>query len=411
VCRHLFSLRSRAVCGVHLNSDNIASRAFSYTDFGSLWVDQLRIFSMTFSILALSFCLLACGGGSGSGSSEPSNNEFVYTINRNGTVSAFKADLRTGALRRLKESPFVTGGKDSIGGTIDLFDLFLFVTNQGSGDVSVFKVLANGGLKLVSGAPFFSGLGARSAVVTADERFLFVANTAANSISAFSLDSSSGVLTSLAGSPFSTGTGSAPTALALDTLSNFLYVTASGISKVLAFSIASGGGLTPIAGSPFPCGQNPNGIGITPRDAFLYTANFGDNSISAFSINASNGALNPITGSPFEVGAGPSSAAIDPAGLFLYVTNSVDDTVSGFNIEGAIGSLANVPGSPFATASQPGGAVVDGLGKFLWVANQGSDAVSGYRINRANGSLISLSGSPFNVEPASQPAGVVTASF
>src|SRR5215469_835783 len=363
------------------------------------------------SVLALSLSVAACGGSSGSESSQPSSGEFTYTINRNGTVSAFRVDLATGTLKRLKESPFVTSGKDSIAGTIDLSSIFLFVTNQGSGDVSVFKILSNGALKLVPGAPFFSGSGARSAVVTADERFLFVANTLADSISAFSVDINTGALAPLAGSPFSTGAGSAPSSLALDPIRNFLYVADAGTNNVLALGIAADGSLSRVAGSPFPSGINPSAIGINPIATFLYTANFGGQSISAFLIEVASGALTSISGSPFQAGSGPSATAIDPSGLFLYLTNANDQTVSGYNIDAKTGSLSPVTGSPFGAGLSPSGAVVDNAGKFLWIANQASDNVSGYRIDHSNGTLSPLPGSPFSVETGSSPGGIVRAFF
>jgi 6-phosphogluconolactonase (cycloisomerase 2 family) len=79
-------------------------------------------------------------------------------------------------------------------------------------------------------------------------RFLYVANHGDGSISGFSVDSSTGVLTSIAGSPFSAGTNSAglpksPYDLVVDSRGKFLYVSDDNNAAMLTFSIAPTGAL------------------------------------------------------------------------------------------------------------------------------------------------------------------------
>ncbi|MFH1147246.1 MAG: hypothetical protein V1736_06015 [Pseudomonadota bacterium] len=47
---------------------------------------------------------------------------------------------------------------------------------------------------------------------------------------------------------------------------------------------------------------------------FAYVANYGANTVSAYSINASTGALTTVAGSPFAAGGQPISIAVDPTG-------------------------------------------------------------------------------------------------
>ena len=65
-----------------------------------------------------------------------------------------------------------------------------------------------------------------------------------------------------------------------------------------------------IAGSPFPAGRSPNSVTVDPTGQFAYVANFGDNTVSAYTINSSTGALNAVGGSPFAAGNAPYSVAI-----------------------------------------------------------------------------------------------------
>src|SRR5262249_43791841 len=173
----------------------------------------LRLVGTSLSLLIILVSFSACGS-SGSGTVEKPSPEFTYVINRNGSVAAFAVNQAAGTLRSLKGSPFSTGGIDPVGAIIDPLKRFLFVANQGSGNVSVFQILSSGALGLVSGSPFVSGPGARSTVVTSDLKFLYVANTLANSIAAFSVNSDRGALPLWPVSLFEMGAGSGPFSLA-----------------------------------------------------------------------------------------------------------------------------------------------------------------------------------------------------
>ena len=105
----------------------------------------------------------------------------------------------------------------------------------------------------------------------------------------------------------------------------FAYVVNGGAHTVSAYSInSSTGALTQVSGSPFATGTGPQGIAADPAGKFLYVANYGaggGNTVSAYMINASSGALTQVSGSPFTIGSsgsGPIALAVDPTGKFLY---------------------------------------------------------------------------------------------
>jgi 6-phosphogluconolactonase len=79
---------------------------------------------------------------------------------------------------------------------------------------------------------------------------------------------------------------------------------------VSGYSIDANGGLTPVAGSPFPAGVSPAAITVDPSGVFVYVTDYDLNNISAFSIS-STGSLNPVPGSPFgPTGFEPSSIVV-----------------------------------------------------------------------------------------------------
>jgi DNA-binding beta-propeller fold protein YncE len=123
--------------------------------------------------------------------------------------------------------------------------------------------------------------------------------------------------------------------------------------NVLGYTInPSTGALTTIAGLPIAAGQGPQSVAVDPSGKFAYVANFGGG-VSGYTINPSTGALTPIAGSPFAAGNEPNIVAVDPSGKFAYVTNVNDNNVSGYTIDPSTGALTAIAGSPFAAGGGP----------------------------------------------------------
>lgn len=192
----------------------------------------------------------------------------------------------------------------------------------------------------------------------------------------------------------------------------FVYVANGGDNTVSAFSInTSTGALTPVPGSPFVAGASPSSIAVNASGTFAYVTNSSDNTVSAYAIDASTGALTPVPGSPFATGSIPNAVTVNPAGTYVYVANLNDSTLSAYSI-GANGALTPVPGSPFATASYPSSIAINPAGTLAYVADDSNSTVSAYSIG-ANGVLTQIAGSPFSagttpsISVAINPAGTV----
>jgi 6-phosphogluconolactonase (cycloisomerase 2 family) len=168
---------------------------------------------------------------------------------------------------------------------------------------------------------------------------------------AFSVGST-GALTPLnGGAPFRAGV--APSALASDSTSAYLYATDATSGDVLGYSIASGS-LTPLAGSPFPAGNQPSAIAIDPTYPFAYVTNAQDSSITAYSI--SSGALTRL--GTYATGLQPVAIGIDPStSHFLYTANFLGNgtagTVTGYELSSTDGSLLVSKNSPYTANAQP----------------------------------------------------------
>jgi 6-phosphogluconolactonase len=231
--------------------------------------------------------------------------------------------------------------------------------------------------------------------------FAFVTNTNSNTVSAFQVDSASGKLSTVAGSPFPTDTG--PEFLAVAAGSKFLFVGNAGSDTVSAFQIdAASGTLTPVAGSPFVTGARPEGVTVDPMGRFVFVGNQASSSISVLRI-ASNGALTAVPGSPFAAKS-PFQLVTNRQGTVLFVNNFPDSMASDFNTVSAFqvssnGMLTAVPGSPFATANSVGfassmGLAADSGGKFLFVADHMAQAIVPFSIDPTSWALTPTSALP-----------------
>jgi 6-phosphogluconolactonase (cycloisomerase 2 family) len=150
------------------------------------------------------------------------------------------------------------------------------------------------------------------------------------------------------------------------------------------FRIGSTGALSEVAGSPFAAGAGPEAIVVT-QGGYVYAANAGGGSVSAYSLSTTTGSLTPVAGSPFAVGGDPQGLVVDPAGTHLYAADSQPSGVSGLTIDIATGALTAIPGSPFTAPNGAMSVVMDGAGKLLHVAN--GTNVDCYTVEASSGAL------------------------
>ena len=187
-----------------------------------------------------------------------------------GTIFGFSRNATTGRLTTLPGFSIPVAGQVNHG-TFDGEYLLLTGNNVfgTAGGLSVYSLNAStGSLTLVTGSPFQVRDDPSGVAADATGRYVYVPNTADATISAFTLDSATGGLTPVSGSPFPSGgngTINGPLGIAADGAGKFIYVC-NASNDVSAFSVNSAtGALTPVAGSPFRDGGNaPSAIIFVP---------------------------------------------------------------------------------------------------------------------------------------------------
>jgi 6-phosphogluconolactonase (cycloisomerase 2 family) len=258
----------------------------------------------------------------------------------------------------------------------------------------VFSIDAtSGALTSVPGSPFASPGG--STIVHPSSHYVYVGGL---NLAGYSIDSVTGALTQLPGSPYTSP--ASINSFTLDPTGAFLYasLSAAGTSSTGAVGIAtysinpSTGSLTPVSfdGSlgeeveALAISSGSKAVVYTPK--FAYSANRGDKSISEWTIKDSTGSLTAVAGSPIADGNGPQLVASTPSGAFVY-TGNANSTISEYSANATTGALTLVSGSPLAGFGSVNTILVDPTGSYFFVLDSTKQLVDSYTINAKTGTL------------------------
>jgi 6-phosphogluconolactonase (cycloisomerase 2 family) len=297
-----------------------------------------------------------------------------------------------------------SGGSGGGGGGGSNVDLLYFV--GGGNDIDGASLNSSGIFASISGvtAPNI-GTSSFSApdIVIANKAFLYVpyrANVNGSDqgfVAAYQINHSSGALSNISGSPFSTGTSGADSAV-LDPKGRFLFVGDQVSGAVSSFQInSSTGALTPSPGSPLlDPSTGPIEMTVDGTGNFLY---FVQGSLSGdaieYLIDQNTGALSP--GGAFFLRA--SRIRTEPTGKFLFAVGGSSGGIDVYSIQTGTGNLAFQASFPTATSCYD--MTVSPNGQFLYAfakAGQTPEKLQGFSLD-VNGVLTNLPGSPFTTIP------------
>jgi 6-phosphogluconolactonase (cycloisomerase 2 family) len=223
-----------------------------------------------------------------------------YSIGADGSLTPMAAAFPTGA------------GPTWIAFTPD--GKFAYVADTGADTISAYSVNATtGALTALTTPTFAADEHPQDLTIDASGTHLYapVANGAtAGAVQAYTINAD-GTLTSLGSSP----AGVTPLFLAIDPAGPYAYASSKDGAEVYGYSInATTGALTALANSPFStgAGSKPQFITIDPSGKFAYTANEGTANISEFAIDPTTGKLNLIGTGTVPAGLEPIFVSISP---------------------------------------------------------------------------------------------------
>ena len=363
---------------------------------------------------------------SGCGAAPPP--EFLYAVSVSVTpntvvtqLSTFKVDSFTGALS--PTSTIMLGSEAGI--AADPASRFLYLSDPSANAIDIFSIdpvtgalTGNGGLLLTLINQPSSVPGALA--LDPSGRFLYYGSfISAGLIGALAVNSTTGALSVVAGSPFPAD--QVPSSVLVHPSGQFVYTEdvkagstpASGFTLVSISGFAvdsSTGALAPLSGSPFlvPVNADFAGFAMHPSGKFLYASTgIAANGILAWSVDAATGSLTVLPGSPFEAGVATFDPALDPEGKFLYVSAGAtggllgSGGILGFKVDANSGALTPLASSPFSSGTALLDLVVDPSGRFLFAANPQNSAIAGFNLDATTGALTALGPTSVGAEPVS----------
>jgi 6-phosphogluconolactonase (cycloisomerase 2 family) len=253
---------------------------------------------------------------------------YFYATDLNaGSVAALSLDWASGTLTAIPGSPFPAGNTPVQAVQAGLYGQFLYVSNlnDSAGGISAYTIGPTGALTPIPGSPFPTGPvgsfpGPSAMVVNGGFLYVALAGTVSgnNQIVAFSIDPNTGVLGAVPGSPFTTGTDPLYMVSVLSTFAtnqSFLYTANIQDNTISAFTVDDNTGmLTEVSGSPYSGASTLAGLAVrltqsTSNNFFLYAADQAG-SILGYSIDGVTGELQAIPGSPFATTGSPTLLTI-----------------------------------------------------------------------------------------------------
>ncbi len=270
-----------------------------------------------------------------------------------GGVSAFSIDPQTGMLYFINQQ--LSKGVDPCYLSIDKSGSAALVANYTSGTTSLLPVNPDGSLQPAAETIQHVGKGkdpsrqegphAHAAVLSPDNRFVFVMDLGTDRVVVYQLDREFGKLAPYPDLDVQVASGSGPRHLDFHPNGRFAYLVNELNSSLVVFVFdPEAGRLQETQAAPMlPEGYRGANLAadvhVAPSGKFVYASNRGHDSIVMYSVDEDSGRLTCIGHQPTG-GNYPRNFAIDPTGTFLLVANQNSGTIRSFWIDAQTGKLS-----------------------------------------------------------------------
>ncbi|NQZ69275.1 MAG: lactonase family protein [Lentisphaeria bacterium] len=271
-----------------------------------------------------------------------------------GAVYAYKINRDSGELTLLNERSTV--GTITCHLSVDSEDKCLVVANYGSGSVIVYPLNMDGSLGEASDFIQFEGSSintarqegphAHSAIISADDKYVFVPDLGCDKIMQYKLDSDNAKLIPNNPPFIKMPPGSGPRHFIIDKSMKYAYVINELAGTIVTFDYHAGSGTLRAKDSVNTLPEGFDGIigcadlHLTASEKFLYGTNRGHNSLVICKVN-DDGTLESLGHEP-SGGDEPRNFTISGDDQFLLMANQKEDNILTFKIDHQTGQLEKV---------------------------------------------------------------------
>ncbi|HVF31359.1 MAG TPA: beta-propeller fold lactonase family protein, partial [Pyrinomonadaceae bacterium] len=325
---------------------------------------------------------------------------FLYLLNDDSTgnrIYGFQVNESTGQLTLLAGFPVSAqiGGINNIVSermTVDAANRRLYVINEGSDTVTAYSIdSTTGAISPMPFSPIGLGAGTWNTVAVHPSGSPLIVSNGATGTGASSFIVTPTTITGATGNPFLVGATSAFSS----TFSRdgaYFYTGGNTGTVIAGFSVnASNGVLTALPGSPFAAGGTSTIAYATDAAGRFFGV---DNAFNLRIFTTSSGVLSPTAGSPFPSGMTQRRMGlVHPNGNFYFVAGNTGNNVGVYQISGSgsATTVTAVPGSPFATGATTANVIaLNRDGTYLFVGNRISRSVTTFSVNPSTGVLANL---------------------
>lgn len=336
----------------------------------------------------------------------------TYTNLQSKGIYAFRFDSTTGKL-----SPLGLAVKTPSPSYLALHPngRFLYAVNEishfqrmtANGSVSAFSIDSSTGMLKLMNAQASQGDGPCHLALGSQGKCVIVANYNNGSISAFPISDDGFLKQSSAffqhlGSSVNPKNQKSPHAhcVAVSPDNRFALVADLGLDQVLVYHLNAADGTMSVNEPRYAKvapGSGPRHLAFHPNGKFVYSINEIASTITTFAYAAQAGTLSELQTvstipKDFKEHNDTAELQVHPSGKFLYGSNRGHDSIAVFAIDPAAGTLKPIEHVP-TQGKTPRGFSIDPTGAFLIAGNQQSNTIAVFKIDRATGRL-TLTGPP-----------------
>ncbi|MDQ6917200.1 MAG: beta-propeller fold lactonase family protein [Pseudomonadota bacterium] len=292
------------------------------------------------------------------------DRRFLYAASRSKpfSVHAYSIDRNSGALTLLATSPLADSFPYI---SLDRTGRFLFGASYGGHVISVNAVGSDGRVAAEPLQVIPVGRNAHSIRIDESNKFVYVPALGSDQIFQFTFDAKTGKLASNTPAVHQLKELTGPRHFVISGDNRFLYVLGEMVGTVTTFSIDGTTGLltpvgsvsalapdtklgpgmprVPVGGPNAPSPRNTDNdiwaadLHLTPNGKFLYVSERTGDTLNALQVDGASGKLTYVASVRTE--RQPRGFSIDPKGRYLVATGEKSDTISVYSIDKASGAL------------------------------------------------------------------------